>query len=147
MPSVHDPSFRASASARVKNLRPDMPRRWGKMTVDQMLWHLNCTLENALGRYPIAPIRIPLPKFLLKFAVINLPWRKGGTPTAPELEARKGYDLEQERARTIRLLEDFAAKPLDDPWIDSSFLGPLSGRDWSRLQGKHVDHHLKQFGA
>jgi hypothetical protein len=25
--------------------------------------------------------------------------------------------------------------------------GPLTGREWSRLQAVHLDHHLKQFGA
>jgi hypothetical protein len=25
--------------------------------------------------------------------------------------------------------------------------GRLSGREWSRLQARHLDHHLKQFGV
>ena len=144
---LHDAAFREQARKRVSALTPHSGRQWGKMSVDQMLWHLNCGLENALGRYPIATIKIPLPRFLLKFIVLNLPWRKGNTPTAPELLAVASHDLEHERARTLALLDDFARVPIDRPWGDSSFLGPLTGTEWSRLQGKHVDHHLRQFGA
>ena len=147
MPMLHDAAFRESAKARIKSLRADSPRRWGKMSVDQMLWHVNCLLENAVGRFPIKAIKLPIPNAIARFLVINLPWRKGNTPTAPEVIARQSYDLESERTKTLKLIDEFAAKPVDSAWVDSSFLGPLGGRDWSRLQGKHVDHHLKQFGV
>ena len=147
MPMLHDVQFREEAKKRVSALTPQTGRRWGKMSVDQMLWHLNCGLENALGRYPIAAIKIPVPKFLLKFIVLNLPWRKGNTPTAPELLASATHDFEYERRRTLALFDDFAAVPIGARWGDSAFLGPLTGEEWSRLQGKHVDHHLRQFGV
>lgn len=147
MPMLHDDAFREAAKARLNALRPDASRMWGKMTADQMLWHVNCLLENALGRYPIKPIKLPIPNFLARFFVINMPWRKGNTPTAPELIARQNYDFDAERAKTLQLLDEFAAKSIDAPWGDSALLGPLKGRDWSRLQGKHVDYHLQQFGV
>ena len=46
MPMLHDSSFRESVQSRLKALRPDAERRWGKMTVDQMLWHVNSALEH-----------------------------------------------------------------------------------------------------
>ena len=147
MPMLHDAQFREETKKRLRALTPQTGRRWGKMSVDQMLWHVNCALENALGRYPIATIKIPLPKFLLKFIVLNLPWRKGNTPTAPELLASASHDFERERSRTLALLDDFSAVPIEGRWRDSAFLGPLTGEEWSRLQGKHVDHHLRQFGV
>ena len=147
MPMLHDATFRESAKARIKSLRADSPRRWGKMSIDQMLWHVNCLLENALGRFPIKTIKLPIPNVIARFVVINVPWRKGNTPTAPEVVATQSYDLESERTKALKLIDEFAAKPLESAWGDSSFLGPLGGRDWSRLQGKHVDYHLKQFGA
>lgn len=147
MPMLHDVRFREEVKRRVRALTPQTGRQWGKMSVDQMLWHVNCGLENALGRYPIAAIKIPVPKFLLKFIVLNLPWRKGNTPTAPELLASASHDFEHERSRMLVLLDDFGAVSIDGRWEDSALLGPLTGREWSRLQGKHVDHHLRQFGV
>ncbi|HLG57208.1 MAG TPA: hypothetical protein VI485_17845 [Vicinamibacterales bacterium] len=147
MPMLHDPVFRESAKARLRSLRPDAPRRWGKMSVDQMLWHVNTGLENALGRYAVAKISFPLPSFVMKFIVISLPWRKGKTPTAPEFVASSTHDFEHERARLFQLIDECAAKPLDAKWNDSAYLGRMTGREWSRLLGKHLDYHLQQFGA
>ena len=50
---LHDPATRDSIKRRVTALRPDAQRQVGRMTVDQMLWHVNCGLENALGRYEV----------------------------------------------------------------------------------------------
>ena len=117
------------------------------MTVDQMLWHVNCGLENALGRYEVREHKFPLPHSVLKFLVLNLPWRKGKTPTAREFLATSQYDFNAEKARLLRLIDEMSAKSLDDPWGKSSFMGPMTGRDWSKLQARHLDHHLSQFGV
>ena len=147
MAILHDPSVRDSIKQRVNVLRPDAHRRFGRMTVDQMLWHVNCGLENALGRFEVRDQKFPLPYSVLKFMVLNLPWRKGKTPTAREFIAKSQYDFNAEKARLVRLIDELSAKPLDDPWGKSSFMGPMTGRDWSRLQARHLDHHLSQFGV
>lgn len=145
--TLHDPVVRDAIRSRVASLQSTAQRRWGKMTVDQMLWHCNASLENALGRYEVERIRIPLPSTLMKLIVLRIPWRRGKTPTSAELVARSSYDFEVERARTLRLLDEFAARPLDDKWHDNAYMGRMSGHDWSCLQAKHLDHHLTQFGA
>ena len=42
--------YKAEMLRRLKALRPDAQRRWGKMSVAQMLWHVNEAMEGALGR-------------------------------------------------------------------------------------------------
>ena len=32
-------------------------------------------------------------------------------------------------------------------WGHSAGMGDLNGRQWSQLQAKHLDHHLRQFGV
>jgi hypothetical protein len=49
--------------------------------------------------------------------------------------------------RCLRLVEELAAKPLDSEWPASPTLGRMSGNDVSRLQAKHLHHHLTQFGV
>ena len=147
-PMLHDPAFKESVKNRLKTLRPTAERQWGQMRVDQMLWHVNTALENALGRKELDPQRIPLPKPLLKWLVINVPWRKGKTPTHPQMVAKDSYDFEKERARALALVDEFVAKPIHDgSWAKSAALGQLTGTEWSRLHGKHLDYHLKQFGS
>ena len=50
-------------------------------------------------------------------------------------------------ARRLRLIDEVSARSLDDARGRSSFMGPMTGRDWSRLQANHFDHHLSQFGV
>ena len=147
MPLLHDAATRDTIKSRVAALRPDSARRWGRMTVDQMLWHVNCGIENALGRYHVKEIRLPLPRLLVKFLVLNFPWRRGKTPTAREFLAKAHYDFAAEQARLLRLIDEVTARPLDAAWPDSSFMGPMTGKDWSRMGAKHLDHHLSQFGV
>jgi hypothetical protein len=145
---LHEPAFYEAVKYRLKSLQPTAKGQWGKMRVDQMLWHVNTALENSLGRKELQPRSLPLPKPLLKWMVINVPWRKGKTPTHPQMVAKESYNFEQERAKALQLVDEFVAKPIhDDNWAKSPLMGQLTGSEWSRLQGKHLDYHLKQFGA
>jgi hypothetical protein len=144
---LHDPAVRQALRSRVEALGPDSIRRWGKMSIDQMLWHINQSFEQALGRVGSQPVKEPLPAALMRIVVLNVPWPKG-SPTAPELVADGArHDFDVERARCLELIEAFAAKRIDDSWPISGSFGRMTGRDWSRLQAKHLDHHLRQFSA
>jgi hypothetical protein len=147
MAMLHEPAVLASLTERLKRLTPASQRQWGKMTVDQMLWHLNEGFEMGLGRRTVSKMKVPLPRFLLRFLIFNVPWPKGKARTHPDLEARATYDFETERARTVSLLGEVASRPLEGAWPDSYSIGRMSGRDWSRLGAIHVDYHLKQFGV
>jgi hypothetical protein len=151
MRTVHDAANRANLKRRLGALEPDTPRRWGTMSVDQMLWHVNTALRAAVGEVPWlaageAPRRPPLPKGVLKFLVFNMPWPKGAR-TLRTFVASDHYDFVTEQTRCLRLVEQLAAKPLDDQWPAHPLLGAMNGVEMSRLQAKHLDHHLKQFGA
>ena len=145
---VHDPAVRDSIRARVQKLTPNATRAWGKMSVDQMLWHVNTAMRNALGESTPPEKKLPIPLPLLRFVVLNLPWGKGA-PTAPDLVVGKNrYDFDAEKTRCLALIDQIAAKRLDaSGWGRSGLLGQMSGRDWSRLQAKHLNHHLKQFSV
>jgi hypothetical protein len=147
MPLLHDPACKAEITRRVAALRPDSRRRWGKMSVSQMLWHVNEAMETALGRRSLEPQRMPLPRPVMKFIVVNLPWPKGATTLKPWLATRDDYDFSEEHDRCLRLIRDLAERPLDGPWPESPSLGRMSGAEVSRLQAKHLNHHLTQFGV
>jgi hypothetical protein len=145
MPLLHDPAVRDSIRARIQKLTPTSTRRWGKMSVDQMVWHVNQSLSNSLGEWTPKEMSIPLPRALIKFMVFNMPWMKSA-PTAPEFVAGKRYEFEAERTRLLRLIDEFTARSMDGKnWGHSAAFGDLTGEEWSRLQAKHIEHHLKQF--
>jgi hypothetical protein len=146
MDLLHDSQYRSTIANRLRSLRADSRGRWGKMSVDQMLWHVNQGLALSLGEVTAPPQKVPLPRPILKFFVLNLPWPKGA-PTLPQAEAKQQYDFDAERARCFHLLEAFARKPLDEVWPVDPVFGKVTGRFKSRLQAKHLNHHLRQFGA
>ncbi len=146
MAMLHDADYRAEVVKRIRTLRPESQRQFGKMSVDQMLWHVNCALENALGQRDIAPAKIPIPRPVLKFMVLKLPWRKGN-PTAPEFVPSGSYNFVSEQEKCIRLVDALASKAMDVPWPDHPAFGRMSGRDVSVLHAKHLNHHLTQFGV
>jgi hypothetical protein len=142
---LHDTAVHESIRARVQSLSPNATRRWGKMTVDQMVWHCNQVLKTALGDISVKPNRPPFPVPVLKFMLFNLPWPHGA-PTAPEYKAVDRQAFEEERQRCLELIDRFISRGLAESWSPSVF-GPLTGREWSRLHAKHLDHHLKQFSV
>ena len=146
MPALlHDAAVQESVRARLRSLTPSAQRKWGKMTVDQMLWHCNQVLKTALGDIQVQPNRPPFPGPVLKFMLFNLPWPHGA-PTAAEFVAVDQRTFADERTQCLGLIDRFVARRLDESWSPANF-GPLTGREWSRLQAKHFDHHLKQFSA
>lgn len=148
MATLHDPGVRETVKQRVQALRADSQRRWGKMSVDQMLWHVNESLRMALGDAVFEPMKVPrLPKPVLRWMVLNVPWPKGRSPTYKEMVATRSYDFEAERARCLQLVGRFVALKLEGSWPVNPTLGPMTGSQWSQLHAKHLDHHLKQFGA
>jgi len=147
MTELHDPNVREAIQSRVRGLQPDARRKWGTMTVDQMLWHLGTALELCLGRLdPGGETGPPMPQSWLRFAVLNLPWPKG-VPTLQALKSTKNYDFQAEQARCLQLIDEFTAKPIRERWPEHPVLGTLTGSQYSRLQAKHMLHHLEQFGA
>lgn len=146
MPMLHDPSFRASVESRLNALRPDSPRRWGSMTIDQMLWHVNQFLEAALGENVLPVQKSPIPPPLMRLMILYMPWPKSA-PTNKGALTNAEHDFEVERTRCRTLIDRFASSPLDSVWpVDPSF-GAVSGTFASKLQAKHLDHHLRQFSA
>ena len=146
MALLHDPSVRQRVESRLGALRPDAQRQWGSMSPAQMLWHVNQFLEFAMGEGKAEPQKSPMPLPLLRFAVAYLPWPKGA-PTHKDAVAKEEHDFEAERARCLALIDRFTSKPIDAPWpVDPAF-GAVTGKFSSRLQARHLDHHLRQFGA
>lgn len=146
MSILHDSSYRASIKQRIQSLRPDSQRQWGKMSVDQMLRHVNEGLEMSLGRKTVAPMKAPLPRGLMRALVLSLPWPKGA-PTMPELVIVDAQDFAKEQSRCLALIDEFTSKPVEGQWPVHPGFGRMTGRHWSKLGARHLDHHLKQFSA
>lgn len=116
------------------------------MSSDQMLWHVNRVLGQALGEVQLDLVKLPLPRPVLKFVVLRLPWMKNA-PTNSAFLAKAQYDFEAERTRCLQLIDKFTRRSLESVAQKHPFFGPVTGADVSHLQAKHLNHHLTQFGV
>ena len=143
---LHDPAVYTSIRRRIEALRPDTPRQWGKMTIDQMLWHVNVSMREAVGEYKPQLKPLPIPKAVLRWAVINMPWGRGAR-TREDMYAVSTHDFNVQKAETLALVDRIVSRPLDADWPESASMGAMKGKHWSQLTAKHLDHHLRQFGS
>lgn len=150
MEDLFDPATAEQFRLRIRSVNVGSERQWGKMSAAQMMEHCARGLEMATG--DLKPPRVLIGR-LLGRVVKPMALKEGApmrrnSPTAPALMVDPAADLEGSRARLLGALDRFAAGGergcTDYP---HSFFGPLKPKEWSALMYKHLDHHLRQFGA
>jgi hypothetical protein len=148
MSSILNESDRAALCGRVRSLSASSTARWGRMHLTGMLEHLRLSSQMAVGELTVASSnKRAFQVFPLKPLILYvLPFPKGA-PTAPELYPGAATSFEEERAAVLALLERIGAGPREGGGPAHPLFGPLSWREWGAATHKHVDHHLKQFGA
>lgn len=148
MGSILNQNDREVIGARLRSLSDSSTARWGKMSVTRMLHHLRLSARMAVGELevPSGNKRV-FQVFPLKHLILYvLPFPKGA-PTAPALIPETTASFEEERAALLALLDQIGAGPRDGTGPAHPLFGPLTWREWGTVTHKHVDHHLKQFGA
>jgi hypothetical protein len=143
---LHHADVYASIRKRIESLRVDTPRQWGKMTIDQMLWHVNVSMREAVGDYTPSVKPLPVPKPILRWAILTMPWGRGAR-TRPDMFAVSTHDFNVQKAECLALVDRIYRQPLDSAWPDSVTMGRMTGKHWSWLTAKHLDHHLRQFSS
>ena len=148
MGSILNENERVAICGRVRSLSDSSTARWGLMNVTGMLQHLRLSAQMAVGELTVAPKnKRVFEVFPVKHLILYvLPFPKGA-PTAPELQAGSAASFEEERAAVLGLLDRIGAGPREGAGPAHPLFGPLSWREWGTVTYKHVDHHLKQFGA
>ncbi len=135
---------------RLENLRPESGRLWGKMSPAQAVAHCALSMEWAVGdRIPESRPLMRVLGFLVKPLVFkdDKPMRRNA-PTAKTLIIQDERDLGVERVRLLGLIDRFAAAgPAGCSGHAHVFFGKLTPQEWAILMYKHLDHHLRQFGA
>jgi hypothetical protein len=77
----------------------------------------------------------------------DAPMRRN-SPTMPEMKVADTPDFAVERTRLLALIDRFAAAgPAGCTTHPHSFFGRLTPDEWAVQMYKHLDHHLRQFGA
>jgi hypothetical protein len=139
----------AAIIKRIEALTPNAQRKWGTMTLPQMLEHCILQLKLALG---IITNNEKKTSFLNTafgrwMALYIAPWPKGGaTPQAMNVTLNMTAidEVTVEKERLLQLLQTVQQHNHFQP---HPFFGAVNKKDWGRLIWKHLNHHLKQFGV
>lgn len=152
MKTLARPRDSAEIVQRLRRVRPDSARRWGRMSAHQMVCHLGDSLQMCMGRKRVSPRTSPLHRTLVKWIALYAPVRwPAGILTSPEIDqevagtrpAEFGADL----ARLEALLRRVTAETRSFDWPAHPVFGRMSHAAWLRWSYLHTDHHLRQFGA
>lgn len=116
------------------------------MNATQMLAHCSSQLRLCWGELQGESKKTLYGRWPINWAMIYVvPWPKG-VPTLPALIHPDADNWEAEKADLLALVEKFP-KVIGEASLPHPIFGKLSTRTWGRLAWRHLDHHLRQFGA
>ena len=153
MPTLDDPSTLSSLIDRLRSIQPDAERRWGTLSAHEMLCHLFDGHRFILElRDPSKPEPAVKSRPVLKWIALYspLPWSKNAQTSAsadPKRDGTQPADFRSDQDRAIESLRRVASAPPEKLAQVHPLFGPMSSRDWYHSVSRHVDHHLRQFGA
>ncbi len=144
--------LRYTFTKELAKLDDNAPRKWGKMTVQQMIEHFSDSMRNASGRLHLAQMT-PEENIakMQAFLESEKPFKENTPnphmPDTPEpvkhATKQEAIDhLQNEIDHFFTAYEKEAGKKVLNP-----FFGTLSYEQQVQLLYKHAMHHLRQFGA
>jgi len=135
--------------SRIDTLQPATRRQWGKMDVAQMMAHCSAALDMASGQLILPRLFIGrlIGPFVRPIYTNEKPFSRS-SPTDPKLVVsdQREFLREQEQLK-VKVRQFYEGGEGNCTRHPHPFFGALPPQDWSRGMYKHLDHHLRQFGA
>ncbi len=148
-----EPSALQAILHRIDALQARQERLWGKLSLVQMLAHCQRPLMVAIGTHTLdKDLQSRVLSFLfgkmVKKKMLGAEPLAKGSPTAKSFLVVATGSLEEEREKLKQCIETFVAKANGGELGERHpFFGKMTQAEWDRLQWKHLDHHLRQFGV
>jgi hypothetical protein len=148
--SFLNPNDKAETLKRLRQLRPDSQRRWGKMTAHQAVCHLSDSFKAKFGERESSSASNFFTRTVMKWFALEAPFQwPHGVKTMPENDQLIGgtppVEFEFDLAQLEILIERFC-QPMKDLSPHPLF-GQMTEAEWLRWGYLHCDHHLRQFGV
>ena len=146
MENIFDINVLNDIRERFARLEPGTDRQWGKMTPAQMLHHCQAPLNIVLQKndYNLKPNWFARTFFKKSMYSDNL-WKKN-MPTLKSFRETQDRDFDNEYKTLAALIDEIDERKDNDQWPVHPVFGVLTKEQWGKMQYKHLDHHLRQFG-
>jgi len=151
MKTLADPRDKAELLHRLRNVRADSVRRWGVMSVDQMVCHLTDSFRLMTGQRAVSDATSLVHRTLVKWIAlfVPLPWPRG-IKTRPEVDQQMGgtkpTNFDADLRELEAMIEQITSSSTQYGSQRHPIFGHMSHADWMRWAYLHTDHHLRQFG-
>jgi hypothetical protein len=152
MKSLLNPQDKVEIIERLRKLKADSQRRWGRMNSHQMICHLSDSFKSKLGEKKNSSVSNLFTRTVMKWLALYapLPWPHG-VKTMPEMDQEIGgtppVEFERDREQLLAVIERFLAPTKDHELQPHPYFGDMSEAEWMRWGYLHCDHHLRQFGV
>lgn len=119
------------------------------MNVAQMLAHSRKPFEVALGTLQLQPMFLmKLLGGVIRKGLLNDKPVKRNNPTAPQLRITEDCSFEDEKQKLLDTIQTYIGRSNANKLADRHpYFGKLTTEEWGKMQTKHLDHHLQQFGV
>lgn len=149
MKNLFDKDTYKEVTSRLDSLTPQTAGQWGKMNVSQMLAHCKEAFKVPLSnkKMPRSILGL-LVGWMIKRKLYNEePWKKN-LPTAPNFIIKDSREFEKEKKELMELIDLFHnGGPGKVGKFPHPMFGTYTSEQWGKSMYKHLDHHLRQFGA
>ena len=151
MQNVFDAKDAQEYINRINNLTPETQRKWGKMSVDQVLAHLNVAYDLTFTSE-----KFPKPSFIAKYLLSRfvkpkitneIPYKQS-LPTSPAFIIADERNFEEEKAKligNIQRVQQLGREAFEGK--ENINFGKMTAQGWNNMFAKHLNHHLEQFGV
>ncbi|WP_250432976.1 DUF1569 domain-containing protein [Hanstruepera flava] len=135
--------------ARIELLQENQNPKWGKMNASQMLAHCKFPLQVALGELALEKPNVfkRLLFSMFKSSLYDDKAWKQSLPTTKEFVVSSDKNFRNEKTDLLEEIEKFHTKKDQTEWPPHPMFGYFTQDQWGKMQYKHLDHHLNQFGV
>jgi hypothetical protein len=145
--NLFDADVKQDIISRISHLTHQSKAVWGKMNVAQMLAHVQVPMGVALGTHTVKGnwlMKLILPLFK-KTLYDEKPWKQGLPTDKTFIMTGLDKNFENEKNQLLDKINRFTETNMINE--AHPVFGKLTKEQWSKATWKHLDHHLKQFGA
>ncbi|KJD31501.1 hypothetical protein PK35_13880 [Tamlana nanhaiensis] len=152
MKSIFEDEAKTEIISRLDKLTENSQANWGKMNVNQMIIHCTKPIEVSLGEKPLEKPNLVM-RLLFKMVSSSLyndkPWKQG-LPTAKEYittNINSDTFVSNKALLKTKIEQMSQSKSYFEPKRKHPYFGTFTADQWGQSNYKHLDHHLRQFGA
>jgi len=149
MKSIFNTDNNAEIINRINQLSAISPAQWGSMDCAQMMAHCQLAMNMAFGNTKASRHWIGvLFGQIVKRRLLKVKQLDRHIPAFITLRVTDDCDFETEKRKFIILIQ-LALQKGEAGLVKypHPYFGTFKSGEWAQLNWKHLDHHLRQFGA